>query len=262
MEKELLKHIEILKKHVFQVSTKWPQFNLLLNDIEKFYKNSKASSTIVSLERNLLYGGNSLIAPIFHKHKYISVDCSPSSADKRGAYNKKMIDYNDFIKVPSSLRCDLNDINLDNNIADLLLVPNLVHHIADQQGLFKEVNRILKIGASLYVFEPLVREIHQDPDDFIRYTPSGLKNVLEKLGFHVEDTKLEGGPFQVISYCWQQALEYLPEDKRVSLTKWFEEEHFHYLLELDNKYKNNLIRNNTSFPAAFSVTAKKIKSVL
>ena len=92
MEKELLKHIEILKKHVFQVSTKWPQFNLLLNDIEKFYKNSKASSTIVSLERNLLYGGNSLIAPIFHKHKYISVDCSPSSADKRGAYNKKMID--------------------------------------------------------------------------------------------------------------------------------------------------------------------------
>ena len=40
-------------------------FQLIFKDIKKFSKSIKTNSTIVSLERNKLYGGVSLFAPYF-----------------------------------------------------------------------------------------------------------------------------------------------------------------------------------------------------
>ena len=33
----------------------------------------------------------------------------------------------------------------------------------------------------LYIFEPTIREIHQAPDDYFRFTPYSLKKILRKL---------------------------------------------------------------------------------
>lgn len=257
MNKSHEDHMDVLKNNVFQVEKVWPQFKLLLSDILRMSKDVDSSNVIVSIERTLLYGGYSLIAPFFEHSNFISVDCSPPSADERGAYNAWMVDDPRFIKVKSNHRASIEDTGFDDSLADLVMVPNLVHHVADQDALFSELYRILKPGGKLYIFEALVRELHQIPDDYLRYTPYGLRHKLLNSGFEIVEEHTEGGPFQVITYCWQQALQYLPEGEREKLENWFHSRHYAELMELDSKFKVNLERKNTSFPMSFSVIAQK-----
>jgi SAM-dependent methyltransferase len=251
-------HAQVLSEKVFQVKTKWPQFELLLDDIRSISKNLKYSSTVVAMERTLLYGGNSLIAPFFSEHHFISLDCSPSSADDRGAYNANMIEDARFIKIPFTKRVDFDLTGIASESLDLILIPNLIHHIKNQDMMFEEAARILKKGGLIYIFEPLVRELHQIPDDYIRYTPFGLCEILKRFGIEDFSVTTTGGPFSALAYVWIQALEYLPDQKRDEISSWFYSQEFDRLMRFDKLYKNNLVRDHTSFPTAFSISARKL----
>jgi len=255
---QLEKHSEILAQKVF-LTDRLPHFELLLSEVKILAEQSETGSTVVSLERGLLYGGYSLIGPYFHQHNFISVDSSPTSADERGAYNKSKVLDDDFIQVPITTRAPIENTGLDDNIADLVLVPNLVHHIADQDALFNEMSRITKPNGKVFVFEPTLRELHQIPDDYLRYTPYGMYEIMRKVGLEPIDTKLNGGPFSAIGYCWLQALEYLPEKQRKETEAWFFNEHWPQLKQWDTQHTQNLVREHTKFPVGFSILAEKIK---
>lgn len=257
MDPEVHAHLDFLRQRVFQCDTLWPQFRLLLADLLLFSEKIDPSAVVVSLERTLLYGGFSLIAPLFSTCEFISIDCSPPSAEERGSYNSDIVNDLRFISIPFTRRAFVHATGVPDASADLVLVPNLVHHIADQQGLFREMFRILRPGGIAYVFEPLVREIHQAPDDFLRYTPYGLELAFQNAGLEPGDLKTEGGPFQVISYCWTQALQYLPEPLCQHYSDWFYKQHFPDLLKLDSSYPSNLAKKHSSFPMSFSMTAKR-----
>ena len=257
MDEKILSHDTVLRERVFQTETKWPQFNLLLDDVASLMNLTPQKSTIVSFERGKLYGGFSLLAPYFSNAKFISVDCSPVSADDRGAYNESMIDDSRFIQKKSDFVTNIHEIQLENDVADLVLIPNLVHHIEDQDTLFDEAIRILKPGGQLYIFEALVREIHQAPDDFLRYTPYGLSAKLLHKGMSIVESKETGNVFSAIAYCWVQALEYFPESDRKSMEEWFFKEHFPKLMIWDSEFKTNNVRKYTRFPTAFSILSAK-----
>ena len=209
---ELDQHAEVLANKVF-LTDRLPHFELLLREVRKLAKQLDANSTVVSLERGLLYGGLSLIGPFFHAQNFISIDCSPESAEDRGAYNKDKVIDEQFIRVPITKRAPIENTGLNEETADLVLVPNLVHHIADQLALFREMARITKSGGTVFVFEPTLRELHQIPDDYLRYTPYGMQQIMHQVGLEPIDTKLEGGPFSAVGYCWLQALEFFPSRK-------------------------------------------------
>jgi len=256
-QSELNAHMDLLREKVFQVDNKWPHFKQLLNAVENISGSLEEGKTVVSLERGLLYGGYSLIAPFFHKQNFISIDCSPESADERASYNKGLVEDERFLKVESSERCQIEELSIDDDIADYILVPNLVHHIADQNKLFQEISRLTKPGGKVFIFEPLIRELHQIPDDYLRYTPFGMINLLKQVGLNVDNYELEGGPFSVIAYCWEQALQYFPDEKRKEMEKWFYNEHFAELMKWDEEYTENLFRQHTKFPMSFCVYANK-----
>jgi SAM-dependent methyltransferase len=251
-------YVNFLREKVFLTHHKWPHFNLLLDDISSLAKKLPAGSVVVSLERGMLYGGVSILGPVFNAHRVISVDCSPESAESRGSYNSRLLDDARMLTVKSSIRANAGATGLPDQCADALIVPNLVHHVKDQEAMFREISRILKTSGTLYIFEPLIRELHQIPDDFLRYTPYGLSEKLNTVKISSETIRTEGGPFSVIAYCWAQALEYIPEAERNELNEWFYNEHFSELLELDNKYPNNVTRKHTEFPMAFSIFGKKL----
>ena len=255
--RELDDHAAALAERVFQIETKWPHYRQLLGEVREHAVQTPASATVVSLERTLLYGGCSLVAPFFQHADFVSVDCSPASADGRGAYNGGMTADPRFLRVPLSRRAKPEATGLPDACAELLLIPNLVHHVADQAGLFAEVARLLKPGGRAWVFEPLLRELHQIPDDYLRYTPFGLARVLKAAGLEPGEPVLEGGPFSAIAYCWVQALEYFPPDKRAEMQRWFADEHFPELLRWDDEHRDNKVRNHTCFPVSFSLTATK-----
>lgn len=250
-------HAAALAERVFQVETKWPHYRLLLGDIRRFADSARKDTSVVAIERTLLYGGCSLIAPFFQHADFISIDCSPDSADGRGAYNGGMTEDARFLRVETTRRARPEATGLPDGCADLVLVPNLVHHVADQAGLFAEIARLLRPRGRAWIFEPLVRELHQMPDDYIRYTPFGLARAFRCAGLVPDEPVLEGGPFSAVAYCWAQALEYFPADQRAGMQHWFASEHFPQLLRWDAEHRDNLVRNHTCFPMAFSVTAGK-----
>ena len=133
-----------------------------------------------------------------------------------------------------------------------------MHHIEDVDILFTQIKSILKKDGKIYIFEPLVRELHQIPEDFFRITPFGFKSILKNLNFSKFKIKFNGGPFTAIGYCWDQALQYLPRNIRIKKAKWLNKE-FIKLNQLDKKYKTNKVRKNTIFPMSFSIEAKLIK---
>jgi SAM-dependent methyltransferase len=256
-ESQLQAHADLLAEKVFQTETRWPHFRLLLRNIRDWPRRLPAGASVVSLERTLLYGGISLVAPFFHRQKFISIDSSPDSADERGDYNRAMVDDPRCLRVPLTQRAPIERTGLDDAVADLVLVPNLVHHVADQDALFAEMARITRPGGFVYVFEPTLRELHQAPDDYLRYTPFGMRNALARAGLEPGDFEVEGGPFSAVAYCWTQALQYFPEAERGRMERWFYGEHFAELMRWDERYRKNLVRAHTSFPVSFSIAARK-----
>jgi SAM-dependent methyltransferase len=250
---ELAAHTRMLEEKVFQTATKWPHFSRLLQDVRELAAAVPQGAHVACMERGLLYGGLSLFGPYFHAQEFVSIDCSPGSADSRGAYNKSMVDDDRCLTVPSSVRAPAENTGLPGGSFDLVMVPNLVHHVADQRGLFAEIARLMKPGGRGYIFEPLVRELHQWPDDYLRYTPSGFRTMVEEAGLVFESFVPEGGPFQAVAYCWTQALEYFPPEKRREMEDWFYGRHFAELMGWDETYRENLARKHTSFPMAYAI---------
>ena len=253
----LEKHEKYLREKVFYTNSKWPHFNLIFKDLKKFAKNSKKNSVIVSLERNSLYGGISLFAPFFFKQSFISVDCVSPKLKKRGAYNQIKAKSEVIIKQ-KNYQFNYKKIKLPNNFADLIIIPNLMHHIDDIEILFKQIKKILKKNGKVYIFEPLVRELHQMPEDYFRITPFGFKKLLKKYGFSNFKINFDGGPFTAIGYCWDQAIQFLPKNLRNRKETWLKRQ-FSQFISMDKKYTKNFVRKNTIFPMSFSIVSNLTK---
>lgn len=254
---DLRAHVNLLRDRVFDSARNLPQFDLLFAELIGLARKCGPNETVVALERTRLYGRNPFAA-LFRKSRFVSLDCSPSSADDRGAYNSRLVDDPRFLDVPhEARRCPPERLDQPDASADLVIVPNLVHHVRDQAGMFAEAHRVLRPAGRVYVFEPLLRELHQEPDDYLRYTPYGLTDLLKRAGFVPVAESRTGGPFSAIVYCWLQALQYVPESDRRQLEQWFHDEHLPELMRMDATHRNNLVRRWTSFPTAFSVTGVK-----
>jgi hypothetical protein len=260
MNESVSKYLDLLREDVFFVRTKWPQFNLLLDELVDLSISLPAESSVLSLERNGLYGGSSLFAPIFKTHNFVAVDCTPPTNQARGAYNAHLVE-----RIRSEFGHDLSPStsvkpsDLASSNFDLVIVPNLLHHVVDLEDLFSTIERCMAPRGSGYIFDSTLREWHQIPDDFYRLTPYALSDRLEKVGLSVSRCSTTGGPFSAILYCWQQALEYLTVDKSLHAkwSQWIENVHRDELLALEADFKSNPVRPSSSFPTAYSVTFHK-----
>ena len=180
---DLRAHVDLLRERVFDSARNLPQFDLLLAELVGLARACGPETTVVALERTLLYGRNPFAA-FFRGSRFVSLDCSPASAEDRGAYNARLVDDPRFLDVPhDARRCPPERLDHADASADLVVIPNLVHHVRDQAGMFAEAHRVLRPGGRVYVFEPLLRELHQEPDDYLRYTPYGLTDALVRAGF-------------------------------------------------------------------------------
>lgn len=237
-------HEAYLREKIFFTETRWPQYNLLLNDIKKLAALMVDDSYILSIERNKLYGGYSLFAPFFTRQLFVAQDNTPYENARRGAYND--IDDPRRIRKPTT--------TVIRRKPDLIMVPNLVHHIANQKGFFERLARELDSGGYLYIFEPAIREIHQAPNDYVRYTPEGLAYIVRNHGFEVLQEVEIGGPFTALFYLYDQVKQYIPEAAQDKLRAMSLID----CLQLDGQYHQNLVRPHTRICTAFSLLARRL----
>lgn len=78
---------------------------------------------------------------------------------------------------------------------------NLLEHIFNYENLTGESFRVLKDNGKFIGTVPFLGSVHNDPDDYFRYTESTLKRIFKQAGF--KEIKIEAlgyGPFAVGYY--------------------------------------------------------------
>lgn len=246
LTKDQLDHLKILNDKVFEID-KYPSFSLLLDGLEYILKTlDKENKNICLLERTKLYG-SSLFGGLFKKASITSFDCSPSSAKQRGSYNKHLINHNSFIIYENIiyLKQDSN-FNLPADKYDAIFIPNLVHHFKSQSVLFSNCYESLKKNGELIIFEPTIREIHQSPHDYIRYTPYGMKQIFKD--YLLRDIKCQekGDSFEALNYILN-----VMQDKRddKEFVDWCNK-----IKSNINNFKNgkqDIVKEHARFPTSF-----------
>jgi SAM-dependent methyltransferase len=64
----------------------------------------------------------------------------------------------------------------DNSI-EALVSESLLEHVADAGEVAREITRVIKPGGYIYISAPFIHPYHASPDDFNRWTISGLKHL-------------------------------------------------------------------------------------
>jgi SAM-dependent methyltransferase len=69
---------------------------------------------------------------------------------------------------------------------DLVICEQVLEHVPDLFTAVKNLFALCRPGGLLLVSTPFLLRIHGTPDDFWRFTPNGLKQLLEQGGFDVK----------------------------------------------------------------------------
>lgn len=66
---------------------------------------------------------------------------------------------------------------------EAVICAELIEHIISPEKVLDEAYRVLVKDGRLLMTVPFMFRIHADPHDFVRYTDTGLRRLLEKAGF-------------------------------------------------------------------------------
>lgn len=87
---------------------------------------------------------------------------------------------------------DATALPFKNNSIDAVVCVYILEHAPDSQGIMKEIFRVLKPGGLLYLKAPFMMAFHSAPDDYYRWTKSGLLKLAED--FEPLEIKVACGP--------------------------------------------------------------------
>lgn len=162
------------KRHSNRKLHNWLVYNICDKFLEKYAQY--LSGTLVDLGC-----GEAPFKSFFLQYAdtYIGVDWSSTSHDSQA----------DVIS-------DLNkEILLKSAYADSLISISVMEHLYNPQTFLSEAFRILKPGGNFVLQVPWQWHLHEEPHDYFRYTPHGLKFLFEQAGFENIEIEAQTGFF-------------------------------------------------------------------
>lgn len=87
---------------------------------------------------------------------------------------------------------------LENSSVDCVFSTSVLEHICEPLVLLQEIRRILKQDGYLVLSVPFLYHLHEEPFDYYRYTPHGLKYLAEKAGLEMVILENYGSGFGVL----------------------------------------------------------------
>jgi len=102
--------------------------------------------------------------------------------------NAKFVGIDKLDHVGADEVVDLEDEYLQfRELADFAFCLEVLEHVWDSKKLLTVIyNNLVPLDGVLYLSQPFMYEVHKE-DDRVRYTYHGLKQLLEEVGFTVED---------------------------------------------------------------------------
>jgi SAM-dependent methyltransferase len=72
---------------------------------------------------------------------------------------------------------DAHNIPFEDSFFDVVLSEFMIEHVKDPSRVCSEISRVLKPGGTLYVSYPFIHPYHSFPNDYFRFTHSGLQAI-------------------------------------------------------------------------------------
>lgn len=93
------------------------------------------------------------------------------------------------------------DIPLKKSYAEVVVLFMVMEHLNDPDKALHECHRVLKENGHIALTTVQYWHTHNHPNDYFRYTKSGLEYLLNKNNFKVIDIWSIGGPFLVVFHA-------------------------------------------------------------
>jgi SAM-dependent methyltransferase len=125
------------------------------------------------------------IAPfreLFAHTRYVTCDWEESSYDEK-----------------VDIRAPADSIPVDDGSFDAVVCTEVLEHVPEPSVVLAELHRVLRPGGVLLVTVPLVWFLHEEPHDYYRYTPHGLKFLLDGAGFADLEIAPTGDAFSTLA---------------------------------------------------------------
>jgi len=152
------------------------------------YKNIKRSAPLLK-GRLLDFGcGRKPYENLFRVDEYIGLDMEQTGHDHQ---NSKVDVFYDGKHIP-----------LPDNSFDAAFCSEVLEHVFEPDVVLKEINRVLKPGATVLLTVPFCWNEHEVPYDYARYSSFGIVHLLEKNGFRILEVRKSGNFVQVNFQLW------------------------------------------------------------
>ena len=100
----------------------------------------------------------------------------------------------------------LQDLPVADASFDAVLCTQVLEHVADPLAVLSELRRVTRPGGQLLLTVPLVWPLHEEPYDFFRYTPHGLRHLLTAAGFEIVSITPRNGSFTTLAGLMRTAI--------------------------------------------------------
>src|SRR4051812_12796428 len=85
------------------------------------------------------------------------------------------------------------DVPLPSESFDTVLMTEVLEHLERPEDALREALRLLRPGGKLILTAPFMWPLHEEPRDFFRYSPHGLRHLFATAGYDdVEVTPISG----------------------------------------------------------------------
>ena len=89
---------------------------------------------------------------------------------------------------------------------DGAICTEVIEHVEEPWTVLEEIGRVVRSSGRIIVTAPFVWPLHEEPRDFMRFSPHALAYLLERAGFEVEVVERAGGLSSVINQLLAERL--------------------------------------------------------
>ena len=130
------------------------------------------------------------------------VKINVGSASRRFGVRMLNLDLNPAEEV--DVLGDLLRLPLRHGSVDTLVCTGVLEHVSDPHRAVAEMYRVLKFGGRVFVETPFMQTVHASPDDYSRWTPSGLRQLLKD--FTILECRVVAGPASALAWQFQATM--------------------------------------------------------
>jgi len=98
---------------------------------------------------------------------------------------------------------------------DTVLSIAVIEHVPEPDRMLDEIHRVLCGGGHLILLAPQYWRLHEEPDDYFRFTRYGLEHLARSRGFALVDMRAQGGAWNVAGQAICGTLEHRPRLRRL-----------------------------------------------